>query len=121
MAVVLRCGINIDFLTMDVQAIQDSRLLDLPLAPAFFRRALGQPLSLYELIQIDPELGQQLQELARISNKYEQAKKANKGVVDPSDFTFNGATIADLCLDFTCPGYPEYELVEGGSSKVLAW
>ena len=103
---------------MNVQAIQDGRLLDLPLAPAFFQCALGQPLSLYELTQIDPELGHQLQEMARIADKYDKAKKADPGAVDPNDFTLNSAAIADLCLDFTCPGYPEYELVEGGSSKV---
>mmetsp|Transcript_5126 Transcript_5126/g.18736 ORF Transcript_5126/g.18736 Transcript_5126/m.18736 type:complete len:1950 (-) Transcript_5126:161-6010(-) len=102
------------------KALQDSRLLDIPLAPAFYRRALGRPLTLFDLVELDPELGANLQELAALAHKYRRAKAA-KGArgarPDPRKFTLKGARVEDLCLDFTCPGFPEYELVQQGASK----
>lgn len=36
-----------------------------------------------------------------------------------STISVRGARVEDLCLDFTLPGYPEYELIENGKNVVV--
>jgi len=36
-----------------------------------------------------------------------------------ADLSFKNVKLEDLCLDFTLPGNPEYELVPGGSEKLV--
>jgi E3 ubiquitin-protein ligase TRIP12 len=43
------------------KALQDSRLMDLPLSPAFYRAALGRRLDLIDISGFDPHLGASLQ------------------------------------------------------------
>ncbi|KAM0841892.1 hypothetical protein ACQ4PT_058719 [Festuca glaucescens] len=75
------------------RAILDGRILDISLSRAFYKIMLGQELHIYDIPSFDPELG--------------------KTVVQFQ------ALIEDLCLDFTLPGNPEYELVPGGSDKMV--
>lgn len=42
------------------KAIQDKRLISLPLSSAFYRLLLGQDLDLHDIVSFDPELGQRL-------------------------------------------------------------
>lgn len=96
------------------KALQDGRLLDLPLSVAFYKLVLGQDLDLHDILYIDAELGKTLQELnALVCRKHniESIGGGNTGTV--SNLHYRGAPIADLCLDFTLPGYPEYTLKPG--------
>ncbi|XP_023512904.1 E3 ubiquitin-protein ligase UPL3-like [Cucurbita pepo subsp. pepo] len=96
------------------KALQDGRLLDLPLSTAFYKLVLGQDLDLYDILSFDPELGKTLQELQALV-----CRKQYLGLVDGdnqntlSNLSFRGIPVEDLCLDFTVPGYPDYVLRPG--------
>ncbi|CAJ2679506.1 unnamed protein product [Trifolium pratense] len=96
------------------KALQDGRLLDLPLSVAFYKLVLGQDLDLHDILYIDAELGKTLQELnALVCRKHniEAIGGGYSGAV--ANLHYRGAPIADLCLDFTLPGYPDYTLKPG--------
>lgn len=75
------------------KALQDARLMDLPLSRALWRRALGVQLTLHDVADVDPELGATLQRLA----------SAVDGKVD-------GVPVEDLCLCYEVPGHAGYDL-----------
>lgn len=75
------------------KALQDARLMDLPLSRALWRRALGVRLELHDVADVDPELGATLRRLAG----------AEDGRVD-------GVPVEELCLSFELPGHPDYDL-----------
>ncbi|KAF6266557.1 hypothetical protein COO60DRAFT_1697133 [Scenedesmus sp. NREL 46B-D3] len=80
------------------KALQDNRLLDLPLNPVFFRAALGKPLDLFDVGQVDPVLGASLERLAAAAAAH--AAAAGPGL-------------------FTLPGEPAYELCAGGCDVLV--
>ncbi|KAJ9527361.1 hypothetical protein QJQ45_025630 [Haematococcus lacustris] len=45
------------------KALQDSRLMDLPLNYTFYRAVLGKPLDMFDISRFDPQLGTQLEKL----------------------------------------------------------
>ncbi|XP_074331245.1 E3 ubiquitin-protein ligase UPL3-like [Apium graveolens] len=94
------------------KALQDGRLLDLPLSTAFYKLLLGQDLDLHDIISFDAELGKTLLEFEAVVHRkrYLETTGANDQV---SDLRFHGTLIEDLCLDFTLPGYPDYILKTG--------
>ncbi|KAK9826455.1 hypothetical protein WJX81_000175 [Elliptochloris bilobata] len=95
------------------KALQDSRLLDLPLSYLFYRTALGRPVDLYDVRRVDALLGASLERLAA-------SHRAWAAVGDPSaPMLVDGAPIDDLCLSFVLPGYPEYELRAGGADLAV--
>lgn len=79
------------------KALQDNRLLDLPLNPVFFKAALGKPLDIYDVAKVDPVLGSSLERLAKSAAAH--AAAGGKGAV-----MVDGCSIDDLCLSFTLPG-----------------
>lgn len=87
------------------KALQDGRLLDLPLSPVFYRLVLGRPVDLYDIKLIDRDLGRSLERL-------HAAQQA--AVLSGSSPNIDGCSIEDLSLTFVLPGYPEYELCPGG-------
>ncbi|KAL1362137.1 hypothetical protein HN51_010411 [Arachis hypogaea] len=96
------------------KALQDGRLLDLPLSVAFYKLILGQELDLHDILFIDAELGKTLQELnALVCRKYYLESTGGSYTDVNSNLHFRGAPVEDLCLDFTLPGYPEYILKSG--------
>ncbi|XP_070042392.1 E3 ubiquitin-protein ligase UPL3-like isoform X2 [Nicotiana tomentosiformis] len=91
------------------KALQDGRLMDLPLSTAFYKLVLGQELDLYDILSFDAELGKTLQELqALVSRKQYIESMEDQNQDKFYDVHFHGTPIEDLCLDFTLPGYPEY-------------
>ncbi|KAL8115765.1 hypothetical protein AgCh_022317 [Apium graveolens] len=94
------------------KALQDGRLLDLPLSTAFYKLLLGQDLDLHDIISFDAELGKTLLEMQALvyRKKYLESMGANDQI---ADLRFHGTLIEDLCLDFTLPGYPDYILKPG--------
>ncbi|KAF8406608.1 hypothetical protein HHK36_008697 [Tetracentron sinense] len=102
------------------KALQDGRLLDLPLSTAFYKLVLGQDLVLNDILSFDAEFGKILQELQVIvcRKQYLEAMGGNdyKAI---ADLCFHGAPIEDLCLDFTLPGYPDYILKPGEENVMV--
>ncbi|KAL0365666.1 UNVERIFIED_CONTAM: E3 ubiquitin-protein ligase UPL3 [Sesamum angustifolium] len=96
------------------KALQDGRLLDLPLSAAFYKLVLGQELDLHDIISFDVELGTTLQELQALVRRKQYLESI--GSYNPEELRFRGASIEDLCLDFSLPGYPEYVLRPGDAN-----
>uniref|UniRef100_A0A1D1XK93 HECT-type E3 ubiquitin transferase n=1 Tax=Anthurium amnicola TaxID=1678845 RepID=A0A1D1XK93_9ARAE len=102
------------------KALQDGRLLDLPLSTAFYKLVLGQELDLHDILSFDPEFGKILQEMQiLVCRKQYLETSAGDNQQAIADLRFRGAPIKDLCLDFTLPGYPEYILKEGYESTLV--
>ncbi|XP_027356506.1 E3 ubiquitin-protein ligase UPL3 [Abrus precatorius] len=96
------------------KALQDGRLLDLPLSVAFFKLVLGQELDLHDILFIDAELGKTLQELnALVCRKHYIESIGGRYADTIANLHFRGAPVEDLCLDFTLPGYPDCILNPG--------
>ncbi|KAK7409762.1 hypothetical protein VNO78_00055 [Psophocarpus tetragonolobus] len=96
------------------KALQDGRLLDLPLSMGFYKLVLGQDLDLHDILFIDAELGKTLQELNALVCRKHYIESIGGSYTDSNvNLHFHGAPIEDLCLDFTLPGYPEYTLKPG--------
>ncbi|KAK4477229.1 hypothetical protein RD792_016443 [Penstemon davidsonii] len=100
------------------KALQDGRLLDLPLSAAFYKLVLGQELDLHDIISFDAELGTTLQELQALVCRKQYLEST--GNYNTEDLRFHGVTIEDLCLDFSLPGYPEYVLRPGDENVDLS-
>ena len=56
------------------KALQDGRLLDLGLSPAFYRIVVGRTLGLADLAEIDPALGHTLGQLSTAARRIEELK-----------------------------------------------
>ncbi|KAI2628849.1 hypothetical protein GGR54DRAFT_589036 [Hypoxylon sp. NC1633] len=101
----------------------DSRIIDLNFNPIFFRigeGSSGVKPSLGAVKVVDPVLAQSLKHI----KKFALAKKAidehpgrtpAQKVFGIDNIIVDHGKLEDLALDFTLPGYPEIELVPGGS------
>ncbi|MQL95161.1 hypothetical protein Taro_027824 [Colocasia esculenta] len=102
------------------KALQDGRLLDLPLSTAFYKLVLGQELDLHDILSFDPDFGKIFQEMqVLVYRKQYLEAQAGHNQQAIGDLCFRDAPIEDLCLEFTLPGYPEYVLKEGAESAVV--
>ncbi|KAI3922610.1 hypothetical protein MKX01_006299 [Papaver californicum] len=95
------------------KALQDGRLLDLPLSTAFYKLVLGQELDLHDILSFDSDFGKILQELQVLVCRKQHLEGVGGDGVAVTDLRFRGTPIEDLCLDFTVPGYPDYVLKPG--------
>ena len=93
------------------KALQDNRLLDVPLSPSFLQAAFEQPLDLLSLSEVDSSLSSTLEKL-KAASQQSQAAGGGPMLVD-------GVPIEDLCLTFVLPGYPEYALKAGGADETI--
>ncbi|RMD39488.1 hypothetical protein DV735_g5640, partial [Chaetothyriales sp. CBS 134920] len=104
------------------RSMLDSRIIDLSFNPTFFKLAEknSTPLSIALLRTIDQELANSMAQLQKYANAKAQierdpllspAKKARA----MQELSIKGATVEDLSLDFTLPGYPHIELIDHGS------
>ncbi|KAL3539084.1 hypothetical protein ACH5RR_002450 [Cinchona calisaya] len=99
------------------KALQDGRLMDLPLSTAFYKLVLGLELDLYDILSFDATLGKTLQELQVLVCRKQYLESMEGHIeVKIADLQFRGAPIEDLCLDFSLPGYPEYVLKPGNEN-----
>ena len=104
------------------RSMLDSRIIDVSLNPIFFRignQPSSVPLSLGAAKKVDSHLAQSLKLLKQYANvkieidnnaKLSSAQKARE---------IKGASIADLGLDFTLPGYSNIELVHNGANTAV--
>ena len=93
------------------KALQDCRLLDLPLSPVFYRLVLGRKVDLFSIRAIDPALATSLERLHAAAC----AAHSNQS----STVMVDGCMIEDLCLTFVLPGDQEYELCPGGADMAV--
>ncbi|XP_057838982.2 E3 ubiquitin-protein ligase UPL3 isoform X1 [Cryptomeria japonica] len=102
------------------KALQDGRLLDLPLSRAFYKLLLGNDLDLYDIKYFDIGLGTILQEMQALAARRQYLESmADDKSKEISSLHYRGAKIEDLCFDFTLPGFPDYPLKAGGSSIMV--
>jgi E3 ubiquitin-protein ligase TRIP12 len=95
------------------KCLQDGRLMDIDFSPVFLSAILRKPTDFSHLEALDPVLASQLLRLKRAA----QAGKGSRRGGGP--LLHDGASIEDLCLDFTLPGYPDYELCPDGANKLV--
>ena len=95
------------------KCLQDGRLMDIDFAPAFLSAILRKPLDFSHLEALDPGLAAQLLRLKRAARS---GKDGRRGGASPH---LDGASIDDLCLTFTLPGYSGYELAPRGADKAV--
>mmetsp|Transcript_10582 Transcript_10582/g.21865 ORF Transcript_10582/g.21865 Transcript_10582/m.21865 type:complete len:533 (-) Transcript_10582:2011-3609(-) len=92
--------------TAFAKALLDGRLLDVSLSTAFWRRALGHNLGIYDLVCVDSQMSKSLVKL------YEAAYSGDSSTMD-------GMPIEDLGLYFTLPGHDAYELCANGGDTLV--
>ena len=98
------------------KALQDCRLMDLPLSYVFYRVALGKPLDILDISRIDPHLGRSLDKMKEALRSYRDALSSPTYSPErPPVLLVDGLRLCDLCLSFTLPGQPSYELCPGGA------
>ena len=78
------------------------------------RKALGQPLDLYDIRKFDAALGATLEKLYAAHKGHQAQGGSRKGPM-----LVDGCPIEDLCLTFVLPGYPEYELKKNGGDIMV--
>jgi len=105
------------------RSMLDSRIIDISFNPTFFRisgKAGTFTPTLAAVRSVDNDLANSLKML----KKFVKAKKdidenprltPMQKVQKIQRITVDGASIEDLALDFTLPGYPNIELIPGGS------
>lgn len=82
--------------------------------------SIGQELDLFDIISFDSEFGKTIQELrVLVERKKFLESTPGENQLEVADLRFRDATIEDLCLDFTLPGYPDYVLKEGEGSTIV--
>ena len=87
------------------KAIIDRRYVELPLSPVFWKLVHRQPVTIIDLHDIDPELYRTLSGLQEL---------VNQNIQNPEIISYKGATLEDLHLFFTLPGYENIELMPEG-------
>lgn len=101
------------------KAIQDGRLLDLPLSAAFHRLLLGKPLDLADVASFDPALGATLLSLRAVADSARALRARGAPEAEVAALEVNGCKVEDLCLSFTLPGSPEWALCPGGADVAV--
>ncbi|KAL8715868.1 MAG: hypothetical protein Q9220_000535 [cf. Caloplaca sp. 1 TL-2023] len=106
------------------RSMLDSRIIDVSLNPTFFRigdQPSTVPLSLGTVRTIDGHLAQALKLMKRYATEKkrileDKSLSAAAKAKALKQITVRGASIEQLGLDFTLPGYPSIELVKGGGN-----
>lgn len=102
------------------KALQDGRVLDLPLSKSFYKLILGKELTIFDILSFDPELGRALLEFQALveRKRFNESIDHVNSMVD-FDLCFRDTRIEDLCLDFTLPGFPNYALTTSSDPKMV--
>jgi E3 ubiquitin-protein ligase TRIP12 len=103
------------------KALQDGRMVDLPLSHAFYSLALLSPppgaLRAADVAAVDPQLASSLAELEALGQQAEALAAEGAAAAERLQaLSLRGCAVKDLCLSFTLPGDGEHELLPGGAS-----
>lgn len=103
------------------RSMLDSRIIDVSFNPTFFRIGNDMDVSIAVLRTVDSDLASSLAQLQAYATK-KAAIEADTTMTTGTkrlslqNLTISGASIEDLGLDLTLPGYPSIELVEHGAT-----
>ncbi len=105
------------------RSMLDSRIIDISFNPIFFRigdESSGVRPSLGAVKIVDPGLARSLMLIKKFAIMKKEIdenphRSPAQKVADTQNITINNTRVEDLSLDFTLPGYPEIELIAGGS------
>ncbi|KNC84223.1 hypothetical protein SARC_03555 [Sphaeroforma arctica JP610] len=108
------------------KALWDSKMIDIPFSQTLLRWLLFEEdqFRITTLEDIDPALCRTITALDDVRQQYEVID-TNEALTDEEKeaqinaLRLNGATVEDLCLDFTIPGYPDIELIPGGADQTV--
>ncbi|KAK7207962.1 HECT-domain-containing protein [Myxozyma melibiosi] len=107
------------------RALIDSRLLDIKFNSTFFA---ARQESVVPSIAVMNAVDGQLASSLKLLEKFAEARAkvmSDKATTEEEkreilrEYKIDNVSVEDLTLDFTLPGYPEYELVEGGMDKYV--
>lgn len=90
------------------KCIQDGRMMDLDLSLPFLSLVQRKPLDFTHLEALDPVTANSLLKIKATAKSAKSRRGASR---------LDGCKVDDLCLYFTLPGYPDYELCPGGKDK----
>ena len=111
------------------KSIKDDRLLDINFSNAFykcfFKKNLdAQQLTLIDIKDVMPSIFKYVESLVDalrqkfvIKNDNSLAPEIQNQAI--SNITCDGCSFEDLCINFTLPGYPDIEMIKGGSETFL--
>lgn len=104
------------------RSLLDERLTDLPLSKPFLKCLLGQTLSFSDIQFIKPMLYETLSKLREVAQEklqIEEDQTLSKEEKEQkiSNLKLDEASVEDLCLDFTLPGFPDVSLVPNGREQ----
>ncbi|KAK6003296.1 hypothetical protein QM012_001141 [Aureobasidium pullulans] len=105
------------------RSMLDSRIIDVSFNPTFFRISAGNSTirpSLGAVASVDKDLANSLKPLARCARakqdiQEDETMTAEQKIQAIKDIKIKDASIEDLGLDFTLPGYPTIELQANGA------
>lgn len=102
------------------RSMLDSRIIDVNFNPTFFKLEDDTTTSIALLRTIDQDLANSMAQLQAYANKRmnieaDSAASANSRAIALQNLSIRGATLDDLGLDFTLPGYPNINLIENGA------
>ncbi|KAK9459226.1 uncharacterized protein V1516DRAFT_629373 [Lipomyces oligophaga] len=104
------------------RALIDARLLDIQFNSAFFLPRGDLSKAGLELVRlVDEQLASSLELLKRFASAKARIVANDSLSFDEklemiNSVKIEGVTIEDLALDYSLPGYPDYELIDGGST-----
>jgi len=105
------------------RSMLDSRIIDIPFNPVFFRIAnnLNAKPSLNMIALVDGGLAKSMSGIAKVVEKkkriHEDANvSTNEKFAAYDQIRINGVAVEELGLDFTLPGYPSIELCSHGAN-----
>lgn len=104
-------------------ALQDGRLLDLPLALPVCKYLLGKCMTLYDVLSMDRQLGKSLLSLEAQCTRGEflRLKGENSRTKEETrELECLAETIEDSYLNMTLPAAPDYELKPGGTEIAVS-
>lgn len=73
---------------------------------------------MHDIRSIDPSLGKALLEFQAVVEKKRYLRSSEEESQDPG-MCLRRIKIEDLCLDFTLPGYPDYDIVSAPDSRMV--
>ncbi|KAK5078435.1 Ubiquitin fusion degradation protein 4 [Lithohypha guttulata] len=102
------------------RSMLDSRIIDVSFNPTFFKVGEDSSLSIAMLRSIDQDLANSMAQLQayatrRANIEADWAMSMDAKAIALENLTIRGASLEDLGLDFTLPGYPQILMVENGS------
>ena len=111
------------------KALIDNMLMDLNFSNALYKYLIEgdnrvQCLNLSDLKDVMPSLVKFVDGLVSLNKEAERTKSDSSLTAKEqqdalSNLKYDGCPFEDLCINFTVPGYPDIEMVEGGAEKLL--